>query len=184
MKETPIITAQSTSYPEKVDAFVEHNLSGAEEAWPDEDFLYALFYDHFSNLPMTCAISEYYLKDWVFRDTVLIDEMEIDDPALLTDKRRIEFAKHRLSRISSELVEEPPMLMLALVLDSRGREITIVMSATPAGQAGVILEYDALKNVTNISAALENMGMIATDDLDDISPDWILSRWTRDVNVL
>ena len=29
MKETPLITAQSTSYPEKVDAFVEHNLSGA-----------------------------------------------------------------------------------------------------------------------------------------------------------
>ena len=63
-----------------------------------------------------------------------------------------------------------------------GDEITIVMSAAPAGQAGVILEYDALKNVTNISDALENMGMIATDDLNAISPDWILSRWTRDVN--
>lgn len=184
MKETPIITAESTSYPEKVDAFVEHNLSGAEEAWPDEDFLYTLFYDHFSNLPMTCAISEYYLKDWVFRDSVLIDEMEIDETALLTDKRRIEFAQHRLSRISSELVEETPMLMLALVLDSGGREITIVMSAMPAGQAGIILEYDALKNVTNINDALEHMGMIATGDLDSINPDWILSRWTRDVNAL
>ena len=184
MKETPIITAESTSYPEKVDAFVEHNLSGAEEAWPDEDFLYTLFYDHFSNLPMTCAISEYYLKDWVFRDSVLIDEMEIDETALLTDKRRIEFAQHRLSRISGELIEEPPMLMLALILDSGGREITIVMSAMPAGQAGVIVDYDALKNATNISDALEHMGMIATDDLDSISPDWILSRWTRDVNAL
>lgn len=43
MKETLIITAQNTSYPEKSNAFVEYNLSGAEETWPDEDFLYALF---------------------------------------------------------------------------------------------------------------------------------------------
>jgi hypothetical protein len=58
------------------------------------------------------------------------------------------------------------------------------MSAMPAGQAGVILEYDALKNATNISDALEHMGMIATDELGAISPDWILSRWARDVSAL
>ena len=59
--------------------------------------------------------------------------------------------------VSGELVEEAPMLMLALVLDSGGREITIVMSATPAGQAGVIVEYDALKNVTNNRATRWNI---------------------------
>lgn len=55
------------------------------------------------------------------------------------------------------------------------------MSALPAGQAGVVVECEAMKNTGSISDVLVQFGMIATDNLEAICPDWILARWAHDL---
>ena len=151
MHDQPVIQASSTQYPDEVDAFVAHILSATEDAWGDTEWLYTFFVDCFSELPMTIAISESYLEDWIFRDSVLADETEVTNTAAISDSQRIEFALDKLSYISRELIDDAPTLVPAVVIDTSGREVVVVMSALPAGQAGVVVEYYALESVSDMS---------------------------------